>query len=695
MTPALTPLRGKRISWTTMLGLLLVPLTVAGLFLWGLWNPSERLETVTAAVVNADEPVEVGGQLVPLGRVLAAELISGGSDGSDDGASDSGESASGDAAKPRQNFNWVLTDAEDAAAGLKDGRFATSITIPKNFSAAATSLSDGPEGARTATIEIAESTQGRLLDTALSGIVTQTATRVLNQQLGEQFVGNVFVGMSSLHDGVSEAADGADKLADGGKQLADGTTELAAGTTGLATGVQELSGGAQQLAGGASQLAAGTQELAAGATGLESAAAGLAGGAVELAQGTRDSATGGASLADGVEQYTGLVNSVLEPIIAGAGQALEPLQQLRGTIEALPDELFPPEHPKANLLATVDQAIAEVQAAASGSTESQLVQLRNAGANLASGARASANGQAELATGAENFAAGVGEFAGGMSAFSGGVSQLAGQAPALADGANQLAGGVSQVATGAGELADGAGKLAEGADAAAKGTKTLASGLDEAASQIPNYTEDERKVMAETAVEAVKAEGGSDELFNSSGVPLFAGIALWAGALAAFLVLSPLWSRTREAAKGVFAITLRSALPAVLLGAAQGAIAGVVLPLALRYSFGQGVGFFGLAVLAGVAFALIVQGLSARFGGFGRFVAFALLVVAFTVGIVSTVPGLLSAVGDASPIGAAFTGFQALAAGVSGAGGAAALLALWGAAGIALTAWAVARERRA
>lgn len=35
MTPALTPLRGKRISWTTMLGLVLVPLTVAGLFLWG------------------------------------------------------------------------------------------------------------------------------------------------------------------------------------------------------------------------------------------------------------------------------------------------------------------------------------------------------------------------------------------------------------------------------------------------------------------------------------------------------------------------------------------------------------------------------------------------------------------------------------------------------------------------------------
>src|SRR5690606_21491884 len=133
-----------------------------------------------------------------------------------------------------------------------------------------------------------------------------------------------------------------------------------------------------------------------------------------------------------------------------------------------------------------------------------------------------------------------------------------------------------------------------------------------------------------------KSEGASDELFNSSGVPLFAGIALWAGALASFLVLAPLWSRTRTAARGVFAITLRSALPAILLGAAQGVLAGIVLPLMLGYSFSKGAAFFSFAVLAGVAFGLVVQGLSARLGGFGRFLAFALLVIAFTVGIVST-----------------------------------------------------------
>ena len=37
-----------------------VPLTAAGVLLWGLWNPTERLDTVTSAVVNLDEPVTVG-----------------------------------------------------------------------------------------------------------------------------------------------------------------------------------------------------------------------------------------------------------------------------------------------------------------------------------------------------------------------------------------------------------------------------------------------------------------------------------------------------------------------------------------------------------------------------------------------------------------------------------------------------------
>lgn len=271
MSAALSRLSGRKpVRWTTIVGLMLVPLTVAGVLLWGLWNPTERLDTVTAAIVNNDEAVEVDGQLVPLGRVLAGELIG---------------DAKKKAADDQTNFTWVLTDEEDATAGLDDGRYATVITIPESFSASATSLSGDPDDAEQATIDIAESDRGRLIDTALSGIVTQTATTVLNQQLGEQFVGSVFVGMTELHKGIGEAADGATQLADGGEQLTDGANQLADGTQQLADGTQQLSSGAGELASGAGSLASGAGELAGGAGSLSSGANDLAGGAGTLAGG--------------------------------------------------------------------------------------------------------------------------------------------------------------------------------------------------------------------------------------------------------------------------------------------------------------------------------------------------------------------------------------------------------------------------
>ncbi len=710
--------RGRAVTWRTILGLLLVPVTAAGVLLWGLWNPTERLESVTAAVVNLDEPVELDGQLVPLGRVLAAELI-----GSPKGAGGVSDEDPG-------NFTWLLTDEEDAAAGLDDGRYSTVITIPENFSEAATSTaraasgggSSGSEGER-AVIDIATSDRGRLLDSALSNIVTSTATAVLNEQLGSQFVGGVLVGMNEIGEGIGEAADGARQLASGGAQLADGVdalasgaselaggaSQLASGTAELSTGAAGISSGAAGLAGGANDLASGAGNLASGAAGLSDAAGSLASGAGDLASASRASAQGGAELADGVESYTGMVNTVVQAAIDSSSAAIEPLRELRGLIELLPEDAPLPEgQSKESLLATIDALLAEFDAAASGSPDSQLVQLRTAGEELAAGARASADGQAQLADGVEGFAAGLGEYAGGVAEFSGGASQLAGGASQLAGGASQLAGGASQLAGGASELAAGtpglaagasqlAGgvtELAGGARQAADGTSELASGLREAADGIPRYTEAQSERLAEIAVKPVEGDGAADELFNAAGVPLFAGIALWAGAFASFLVLAPLWRRTREAARGVGFVTLRSALPALAIGAAQGAVAGLVLPPLLGYEFGQGLAFFGLAVLAGAAFSLVNQGLSALFGGFGNFLSFALLVVAFAIGVISTAPGPLQAVGDASPVGALFGGFQAIAMGVDGAGSAAFALVLWGLGGLALTGFAVARARR-
>lgn len=598
MTETLQRLHKSRaMGWRAILGLLLVPIVAAGVLLWGLWNPTERLDRVTAAVVNLDEPVTIDGQIVPLGRVLAGELID---------------------SDAENNFTWVLTDADDAAQGLDDGRYASVVTIPEAFSSQATSISRGADEAETAVIDIVTSERGRLLDAALSNIVTTTATTVLNQQLGAQYVGGLLVGITEIGDGVREAAEGADQLAAGQSQLADGANQLAAGTS--------------QLASGAQQFAAGTQQFADGA---------------------QSAAVGGSQYAAGVESYVNGVNAALGQVSAGAPQTAGLLQMLQGAVAA--DAVAPPAGvSKDQFLAQLGQAIAGLNA-----TPTQLAPLIAGGDPIKSGAWALANGQSQLASGAAG----------------------------LVTGANGISTGITELSTG---ITD----FSAGVRQAADGTTELAAGLQEAGDEIPAYTDEESEQLAEVGVQPVQAAGANDELFNAAGVPLFAGIALWAGAFASFLVLAPLWRRSLEAARSVWFIALRSAVPALALGAAQGAMLGAVLPPLLGYDLQQWLGFFGFSVLAGVSFSLVTQGLSALFGGVGRFASFVLLVVAFAIGVIATAPPVLQTIGDASPIGALFAGFQAVATGVGASGAAAATLVVWGLVGSALTLFAVARARR-
>lgn len=664
MSTGIGRLRGGTVTWRTLLGLLLVPLTAAGVLLWGLWNPTDRLDTVTAAVVNLDKPVTVDGQMVPLGRVLAASLIGSPKPTTDD--------------DKQVNFKWELTDEQDASAGLKDGRYATVVTIPKNFSAAATSTAaaakDPAKKAETANIDIQTSDRGRLLDTALSNIVTTTATSVLNEQLGSQFVGGVFVGMTELGKGIGSAADGATKLADGSHQLADGISQLADGGSALA-------GGASELAGGTAQLSTGVQQLAGAANQLSTGASGLAGGLHETADGARKNANGQVALSEGLNQYVGGINQVIDPLLPLGPEVKKRLTSLVEMIEAgtIP---FPSEEEKAQALEALNKSIADIDA-----LTAKVQEVRDGGTALAEGFAATSAGSVELADGLDALSGGANQLAGGVQQFSAGVGTMAGQVP-------QLASGASQLADGARASADGASQLADGAQQAADGTTGLANGLNEAAKGIPNFTKSESQELAKVATKPVKAKGASDQLFNASGVPLFAGIALWAGAFASFLVLAPLWRRTQTAARGVGFVTLRSALPAAGLGALQGGVVGAILPLLLGYDFGQWASFFGLALLSGIAFSLVNQGLSALLGGFGRFISFALLVVAFAIGVISTAPPLLQAIGDGSPVGALFAGFQAIAMGTAGAANAAFALVLWGLGGLALTAFAVARKRK-
>lgn len=694
MTPNAMPQQaGPKRLWgmpvTRALGLVLVPAIIAGVFLWGLWDPTSRLETVSAAVVNNDEPVEIDGQLTPLGRVLAAELI-----GSED----------------VENFTWELTNDEGASEGLATGEYVTVVTIPEDFSAAATSLSAGPADAVQATITIETSERAQLLDAALSQAVTQTAARVLNTQLGEAFVGNVFVGFAALGDGLAEASDGAAQLADGTgqlaggvEQLADGVGQFASGAGELATGAGALSGGAAELSGGISEFASGVSQLEGGVNELSAGSSQLAGGlsayadgVQELADGTRAAAGGSAQLAEGVDAYVGQINGVLDPLLGGLQQVTPQLTELRDAIAA--GEIPVPDEMRDRVLALIDEVLG---------APTMLELAIDGGNQLVAGAWASADGMVELADGADDLASGAYGLAGGAGELASGTGQLASQFPQLSQGAHQLASGAGELAsgvgqiangtqglaTGANELAAGTAELADGVTGVADGAGELADGLATAVQEIPRYSDDERERLAAVAVNPVTTGDGEASLFIGSGAPLFISIALWAGALALFMLIPPMWGRAREASLSEASITAKSAASGVVIGGLQGLIASLLVALVLGAGAADVAAYLFTGTIVGVAFSLMNQGLVALFKGCGRFVAFLALLIVFVAGIVSTTPGMLQAVSGITPIGTAISAFQNIAeSGVPGLGTTLMLL-VWAGIGFVVLGAAVHRAR--
>jgi putative membrane protein len=275
-------------TWRTWAGLVLLPVLVMSLFLWAFWSPQTNHGAAMAAVVNNDQPVTINGQTIPLGRQLASNLIN-----------------------SQAAYTWVLTDADDARDGLARGDYGAVVTIPKDFSAKATSsASPNPLNAGQAEIRVQTSNATGVADPLISTEIAQVVLRTLNQQIIQTYLDKVYLSFSTIHDQLDKAATGAAQLADGADKLTDGATRLSSGTGQLAAGLnnaksqvaqaREVVGALQQqlqlpppppgpmsqierLAAGVDDAANGANQLNNGARQLDSGLRQLSGGAHQLA----------------------------------------------------------------------------------------------------------------------------------------------------------------------------------------------------------------------------------------------------------------------------------------------------------------------------------------------------------------------------------------------------------------------------
>ncbi|GAA3654898.1 YhgE/Pip domain-containing protein [Microbacterium marinilacus] len=636
----------KPVTWLTLVGVLLLPALVGGVLVAALYNPTERLDNMTAAIVNLDEPVTIQDQYTPLGRQLSAGLV----EGSDDIDS---------------NLTWVLSNEEDAAEGLDDGTYQAVVTIPEEFSAAATSsgqrLSGEDEEPEQATIQVVTAPDARLVDQAITDQIASVATASMGQMLSEATLSNVLIGFTTLNeqlgeaadgasqlaDGAGEARDGATSLADGASQLADGAgqlgtgagsladgagqlasgagelstgasgvadgaAELATGVNGVADGAGGLAGGASQLAdgagqlsGGANELSGGAADLAGGASGVADGAAGLADGVGTLASGTRDAAAGATEIATGLEngaatiERDGLVPAELTTGAAGVAEGvaglatgLDQLSQqcaAAGGAEQFCAQLAATAGGATDLSGGATQVSDGVGALAAQLPAGIATQLRTAAAGageLASGLTQLADGGDEAAAGAGELASGADQLATGATALSSGAGELASGASGLSDGAGELSGGASQLADGAAQAAGGASQLSDGAGQLATGASGLATGTSQLASG-----------AGELSTGAGSLSTGAGELADGTS-QLGSGIG-------------ELWNGTRELASGLDEATEQ--IPTYTEDEADDIATVVADPVSA--SSGTGVTMFGASAIPLLA-AIVLW-----FGGLATFVA--------------------------------------------------------------------------
>lgn len=383
----------RRITWASLLGLVLVPL----LIVWGIAattvGRAERLDQITAAIVNQDEAVTVQGQPAPMGRQLAQAIV----DGDD-------------------NIDWVLVDAANADAGLASGEYAAVVTIPQHFSAAATSYAaNDPDKAVQATIDVRTSPASAVQDADIARQVASMAVQSLNSTLTGGYLDAIFVGFSATGEQLQQLADGAGQLASGAEQLSSGLQQTRNGVNQLDDGLSvlddssgALTSGGDQLAAGADQLASGAGQLAGGLGTLADSTGQLTSGAGQLDAGASALAGGAGQVADGVRDYTSGTASA----VGGFGQIADGLSQLNQGLSAP---------------TTFD--------------DSGLVELQT--------------GAQDLATGAQGLAGGVAALHEGATELGGGAAELGASATQLGAGAQGLADGASQLIAGAGQLNSG------------------------------------------------------------------------------------------------------------------------------------------------------------------------------------------------------------------------------------------------
>ncbi len=633
----------RPVTWVSFLGLVLIPIIVAAGFILATWKSSDRLESISAAIVNQDEGADVDGQTVPLGRQLTGGLV----------------------AQEDAGIDWVITDAAEAEEGLADGTYAAALTIPEGFSRAVTSVDDANTAAQTQ-LDVDVSGVAPAADTLISQAVAEAARTTFNTEMTKSYLDSIYLGFNEMGTQMRDLGEAAGELDTGARQLSQGTAEAATGAGDLAAGMGELDTAGGELNSAAGDLETGTGDLATGASDLSAGLQEMSTSTEDLPENTDELADGAGELSDGVDQYTKSVDEIirglsdtgsgsgdLDEVVDGAEGLSQGLHDYRdglvknaedaralatsgtvtgldslvsagmittGEAEQIRAQLCPTgtpaqtcrglegayatgllsgtagaldgaaagleeKHAGVSLLDGIDSLATGLKDGLGALTEGMkgisenADDLLEASEGLRTGAAGLADGNRQLADGMPDLTDGIAQAAEGSAQLSDGAGQLRDGMGEFADGLDQYVSGVSSAATGAGDLANGLDALDEGAGEYAEGMEKFTEGVQDGAEEVPSYTAPERDTLAEVVSSPIEAP-------TTDSLP-----DLLQGSTIALLIMLALWIG------GLVTYTVLRPIPAATLLSTESSPAVWLRGLAP----GLAVGVVEAAVLAGLA----------------------------------------------------------------------------------------------
>jgi putative membrane protein len=235
----------NKILMISVIAITFIPIIYTSVFDKSLWNPYGGIKDFPVAVVNEDENVELMGQKVNVGEKIIENI------------------------KTNKDIDWHIVDAKEAAKGMKDMKYYTIVTIPKDFSKSAASIMDDEPKK----MELIYTTNGsyNYIGKEISEVAANELEIKIRDQVVEAYVSAVKQEADKMIGSLGEAAAGANELSTGTGQLETGIAQYTNGVSQADTGADKLAAGTEQLESAVGPLASGVDKLTSGSEKLSSA----------------------------------------------------------------------------------------------------------------------------------------------------------------------------------------------------------------------------------------------------------------------------------------------------------------------------------------------------------------------------------------------------------------------------------------